>query len=150
MGWLGGITDPMDLTLSKLRELVMDREAWRAAVHGVTKRRTRLKRQGCRASRVLHRTSPGAALPAMRTEWGCRHNACGDCRARLRSAVNPGQGRLSCGLQTDPGPLAEAPPRPLSSPLQDGIRWGGGYLLGLKGEPSGGQDGPTVCEGGRG
>ena len=146
MAWLGGITDPMDLSLSKLRELVMDREAWRAAVHGVTKRRTRLKRQGCRASRVLHRTSPGAASPAMRTEWGCRPDAFGDCR----SAVNPGRGRLSRGLQTDPGPLAEAPPPPLSSPRQDGIRWGGGYLLGLKGEPSGGQDGPAVCKGGRG
>ena len=78
MIWLDGITDLMDMSLSELRELVMDREAWRAAVHGVAKSQTRLKRLSMHAlekemathSSILAWRIPGTKEPGWLPSMG--------------------------------------------------------------------------------
>ena len=79
MRWLDGITDLMDVSLSELRELVMDREAWCAAIHGVAKSRTRLSHftltfhfHALEKEMATHSTVLAWRIPGMEEPGGCR------------------------------------------------------------------------------
>ena len=68
MRWLDGISDSMDMSLSKLRELVTDRETWRAAVHGVTKSQTRLS-DWTELKQLHYSWFPATNVTSLNTEW---------------------------------------------------------------------------------
>ena len=76
MKWLDGITDLMDVSLCELRELVMDREAWCAAIHGVAKSRTRLSLQARILKWVAISFSRGSSQPRDRTQVFCIAGRC--------------------------------------------------------------------------
>ena len=93
MRWLDGITDSMDMSLSKLRELVIDREAWSVAIHGVAKSRTLLSD----STELKQRSGRRDSIPWFNKSWQENRNRAACCSGALEEGHDITQGAKQGG-----------------------------------------------------